>query len=372
MADAVETAIAAAAEGLREGDADTGDYVDPTVDEGSDSDGVDAGDGAGDADDSGDGEPGADGKGAEAAVVAEKKQETKEPSEEDELKAIEAELAGKEPKLKKGAIPTSRHQAVLTRERRKHEAEITKIKDQLKPFESKDVKEKIAAADLAEHNPTVFLRKVLLNDPRYKAEIDALVQERLGETTKETKPATTAVDEERPKPDIVLSDGSIVYSREQNEKLVQWHVDQLKKDHADELTKLRKEIDPLLATHKNATALGSSMTKMQKVLDAARTTWPQFKENEAAMRAEMQKPGNERMSLEDAYRTVVIPTLLTDREKIRAEERAAVMKDLEGQRAKGTARPGASAPAVAGDANDPDRDPITDVIAAAARGLRGK
>jgi len=373
MSDAVEAAVAAAAESLRTPeDTSNSDYMGHDVS--TESENVDtsteteapAVEAEAPAEDAAPAEETPE----KTSAVSEPKAEETPPTEEEELKALEAELVSKEPKIQKGAIPTSRHQAVLTRERRKHEAALKELSDKVAAFEAPDVKEKIMAADLAEHRPEIFLHKVLMNDPRYQAEIQKLVDAKLAESGK-TAAAPSEPDQsagEKPEPDIVLSDGSMVYSKDQNEKLIAWHIASATGNYKKEITDLRSAVDPLVNRQRNEAEYQQAYSRMSEVLNKARTNWPGFKDHEPKIREWMGKPENQRASLEDAYRAVVVPSFTTDREQLKASIRAELIKEMNSKRNTQGAKPAGSPPATSG---VPDGvDPIEAAIRASMRSIK--
>lgn len=292
-----------------------------------------------------------------------------EPTEEDELSSIEKELVTKTPDLAKGRLSVSRHQAVVTRIRRQAEAERKKLEaefEPLKQYSAPDVQERLQAIRLAETHPTVFLRQVLLNDPRYQAEIDKLLSERAPKP-EAAAPAPDPADE-KPKPDRLEADGTLGYSADGAQKLLDWHERHVERKHKADLDALRKEISPVLEKEKHQAAVSEAMTRMRPVLENARATWDGFTEYEADIRAELHKPGNEKMTLHDAYRVVVIPKLRTDRAALEADLRKKIVDEMNVKAPKPTLRPGTLPPAVGGDPATPRA--LEDVIRESIRSAR--
>ncbi len=71
-----------------------------------------------------------------------------------------------------------------------------------------------------------------------------------------------------------------------------------------------------------------AVSRQRGVLEDARSNWPGFKDHESLIRAEMFKPGNDRMTLDQAYRKVVVPTLAVNKDTLRAQIRAEVLADI--------------------------------------------
>lgn len=321
-------------------------------------------------------------------VVAETKPDTEpatpaadekpaDPSEEDDLKKLEQELLAATPTLGKGRIKVSRHQALLTRTQRQAEAaqakalaELQEKFEPLRKYEMPEWAERLEAIQVAETQPERFFNEVLLKTPEYQRLVDAYVDAKLAERGTKQPETPAATIGEMPKPDVINPDGSLGYSAEGARNLVQWELAKAQQTFKGELDTrlegLRKEITPLAEARKTEQQLQAAVARMKPILDDARTNWPGFKDHEPAIAAEMRKPGNERMTIHDAYRKVVIPTFATDRAKMEAEITKKVLADLNKPKPKTAASPG-SVPAAKG--HDPNVARETeDVIRAAIAG----
>lgn len=93
--------------------------------------------------------------------------------------------------------------------------------------------------------------------------------------------------------------GLTVYSADQAQKLVQYYVGQIKSEFESRLAPTEK----FLGT---AQVQMRARNEAQQILSEA-SKWPHFETNKTAIFEEMRK--NNRLSLESAYRRVVIPTL---------------------------------------------------------------
>lgn len=269
-----------------------------------------------------------------AAPPAEK---TAEQTEEDELKALETELTTAKPELSRGRISVSRHQAVLTRARRQAERQLEEAKAASAAYEAPDFKERLAAIQLAETNADAFVNQVLMNNPNYRAVFDAMFETRLKThrpAQEDTKPAPVEVVE-KPKPDYLYADGTVGYTAEGQEKLLAWQAAELRKEHAAELKALRDELRPITEQHANAQQLNKSMQAKEVEVRNARSRWAGFKEYEKDILAELSKPGNERMGLEEAYDNVVPAKIAAKtaqdsvtQEQLKATLRAELIKEM--------------------------------------------
>ncbi len=82
--------------------------------------------------------------------------------------------------------------------------------------------------NLAEQRPDVFVKHVLLNDPRYVKVFEGMIEEAVakrGATAAPAgAPAAAPAVTELPKPDSLLPDGSLGYSAEATQKVVEHHL----------------------------------------------------------------------------------------------------------------------------------------------------
>lgn len=316
----------------------------------------------------------------------EKKEEPKELTEEEELAKLERELEEKTPTMRNGRIKVSRHQAVVTRNRNRLEAQIAEREAKLKqyeryheivPFEHLDTqfestKERLAAITLAETRPDVFLNQVLKHDPRYTplfdAMIDAAIKER-GLTKAEARAEVVAdlnAPKEKPQPDVLNPDGSMGYSAERAEQLTAYYLAQERSAHKTELDKLREELGPVLTVAETEKQIAQSKENMRPVLERARATWRGFKEHESAIRSHLEN--NPLSDLYEAYSIVVsdgyekriaeaekkAAEASVAREKLKAELHAELVKEMNSRSPRNLARPGA--PAAAAEVHDGPRE----------------
>lgn len=129
------------------------------------------------------------------------------------------------------------------------------------------------------------------------------------------KPAEPASEDVEPQPDYKLPDGSMTYSLEGIRKRDAWRDRQLKKQFDERL-------DPLVKTHEQQTAAAKldheirtvHLPRVEAIIADARKTWPGFAQNEKEIEGLVVGQG---MSLEAAYRSVVVPKLAVDETKMR-------------------------------------------------------
>jgi hypothetical protein len=106
-----------------------------------------------------------------------------------------------------------------------------------------------------------------------------------------------------PQPDQRLSDGSMVYSMDGLKALNAWNRMQARQETLQEVDKRFGPIEQEYRAHQQVQQL---IPKVQAEIDEARR-WPHFNENEGDIVRALQHDG--RLSLEGAYRRVVLPKL---------------------------------------------------------------
>ena len=137
-----------------------------------------------------------------------------------------------------------------------------------------------------------------------------------------------AAKDSRPQPDVIVPEtGQKFYSAEAAEQLAKWQATQLLNER---MGPVEQQLQSLSATHSQQQARAHAAS-----LVAEARTWPHYETHEAQILQEMEK--DRRLSLEGAYRRVVMP-------KLRTLEREAIVKELNDKRGAATVNPGASTP----------------------------
>ncbi len=211
-----------------------------------------------------------------------------------------------------------------------------------------------------------------MNDPRYQDLITKRVEAEI------TKRGVKAPDPEpeltEPEADVLLQDGTLSYSAPQQKLLLEYHLKLRDKKHQDELKAIKGEIEPFAKARQETESLDAAKARQSVVLKDARELWHGFAEHEKAVRAELLKPGNERMQLRQAY-LAVVPALLkaandqrlVDESAREAELRKKVVADINKKATAGpTIAPGSTTVATS-NTNDGPRDTAT-IIREAVRG----
>ncbi len=173
--------------------------------------------------------------------------------------------------------------------------------------------------------PEKFLR-MLSSVPAYKQFFTAVEQafEAMEKGNAQPTPAQQELGDDMPQPDVRLPDGSLVYSEKGLRDLQSWNRDQARKETLAEVDKRYGPIEKEWQAYQRVESL---RPKVNAQITEART-WDKFTENEAEIVDVLKN--NPQISLEGAYRQVVLPKLkaawesekqrlVPDRNKIREE-----------------------------------------------------
>jgi hypothetical protein len=162
-----------------------------------------------------------------------------------------------------------------------------------------------------EQGPDAFLAYAAQRDPRFKAFLE-----------QRQAPAAPELPKDLPDPDFALPDGSRTYSiKGIRESLVPWIVAQAE---AKAKAAAEAQYKPIAEREHQQRVEGQVRTRVQSQIEDART-WEGFKDHEPAIiaalqadseqaRAEGRRPA---LTLEAAYRNVVLPAFKADEAKIR-------------------------------------------------------
>lgn len=131
---------------------------------------------------------------------------------------------------------------------------------------------------------------------------------------------TGPVSDEMPEPDEVLEDGSKVYSMEGLKALLAWNAQQTEarvtSSYEKQLKELQSRYDPVANDWQERRRTEAALPVIRKQIEEART-WTLFNESEQEILEVLRK--DKQISLEGAYRQVVFPKLVADRNRVRQE-----------------------------------------------------
>lgn len=306
------------------------------------------------------------------ATTEEKPEATPPPADdEEELAAIAKELTEKNPALNKGKLPVSRHQAILERARRKHDADIKALNEKYAKYEDAEFQAKMSVTELAATDPDGYLAR-LYQLPQYRERIDRIIASRTAQPAAEPPaPAAQPKDDPEPQPDYMFPDGSLGFSAAAQKQWQEWSQ---RKIAADYEKKLNERLGPVEARVKaeaererQQQETAQNYATADDALSAAKT-WPGFEEYAEDIRQETLKPKYDGMTaykaLSMAYGAVVPSKLRLKEEQLKAQVKAETLKELnEKSRAKRQAQPGTAPSVVTGERS------VLDIVREAAQAL---
>lgn len=122
-----------------------------------------------------------------------------------------------------------------------------------------------------------------------------------------------APEDVMPEPDEELSDGSRVYSMDGLKALLAWNAKQVESRVSRQFEERYKPIENEWQERKR---LEATIPVIRKQIEEAKT-WPLFNENQDEIVAALK--ANPNLSLEGAYRQIVVPKIVADRTKIKQD-----------------------------------------------------
>jgi hypothetical protein len=240
-------------------------------------------------------------------------------------------------------IPLERHEAALAKAREEGSAAV-KAAEAKYQAEVQALRQRAELLDIADREPERFMKALVAADPRYAQLVQGWhTQNGNGNGN---KPAAPAPNQQMPQPDTPFPDGSVGYSQEGLAKLLEWQAAQVEARIAERYKAIE---DAHLADQQIRAAVGRVQTQVQDAM-----AWDGFAENQAEIAKALQ--ANRQLTLEAAYRQVVLPKFRATRESLRAEILAELNKKP--SRVTGTS-PGGGAPPAA------NSDDLESVIKAA-------
>lgn len=181
--------------------------------------------------------------------------------------------------------------------------------------------------DVMANDPEKFLT-MLAKVPAYQGFFDYFRQAQEVFNRQSAAPETPATPDPAdvmPEPDETLEDGSKVYSMEGLKSLLAWNAKQVESRVNTSYEQRIKQIQDRFApmeTEWQARRKEEAIRPMIQKQIAEAKTWTLFNESEDEILAVLQKDKN--ISLEGAYRQVVFPKLVAERNKVRQEVLAEV------------------------------------------------
>jgi hypothetical protein len=219
-----------------------------------------------------------------------------------------------------GSIPVPRVRKIIENTRRKTEA----LLRSQQPAETDEQKAQREAAvefyRFAEQNPVEFYRRVtsrLQSDPVYAREVKAILGPHA--PSADGAPPQPRDEDPEPVPDVILTDGRLVFSDARMKDLLAWQ--ERKFDR-----KVNERFKPMEQTFEQRRAAVEIDRQAGEILADART-WPGM-DSEENCKAVAQTMIEKGVDINKAYRLAVVPKLKTDEAAIEKRVRAAVLGEL--------------------------------------------
>lgn len=302
---------------------------------------------------------------AAAAAAQDKPIEPVSPPD-DSLEGLEKEMAGK----RDNRIPHSRVKKIAENAAKAAEA---RVEAKYAQFNTPEFRNERTAMNVADQDPERFLKAMAQADPRY-AELLA-GSRALGGGGGEVAAVPGAKPKAKPQaeipdgdiePDIQLSDGTLGYSAEAQQKREERLGARLRAEFEEILGERMKGLEPVEKEHRQRTLRKEAESRVEAKIEKARK-WPAFEalqEDIANVISEASRRG-EYLDLYDAYIQVAVPKFQKDEAAIRAQIVAEQNRDAT---AATRVAPGAGKAKVA--AGGDDVDPVTAAIRESIAGLK--
>lgn len=248
------------------------------------------------------------------------------PQEEEDEFLKKYGIPSKAESGRENRVPHSRVQKIVAKAEKEAVAKATKefeakFAPQLAQFQTKVSDYEGRLVKVAEFEkvmttqPKEFLT-MLSGLPAYKEFFDYVNQ--IGTGTAQPAAAAGPAADPMPQPNHPLGDGSMVYDEEGLQKLLDWQArnieGRLSKTYDAKLESVTAQYAPIRQQYEAQQHLAKIVPVVEKQITDART-WPQFVENEPDIVKALQADAN--LSLEGAYRQVVFPKIVADRDTMR-------------------------------------------------------
>jgi hypothetical protein len=299
----------------------------------------------------------------------ETKQEATPPATAEELSEADRLLqeAGYKAKRSDGRynpIPYNRVRTIIDNQLKKDravwEGKVTEATGKISAYEAK-IQELESVGQIMETDPDRFLQMMSQIHPGY-AKFLSSASERSGEreaAAPASRRSNSPAPKEMPQPDLQLPDGSATYSMEGLQKLLDWNSAQTEQRLAQRYAPIEQTVAGWQQQQQVQAFRQQAEVAIAETLKEA-STWPGFMEAQAEIAKVM--ADNPKISLEGAYRKVVMPKYTSDHNRVREQ----VLAEIKGRPTS------TSAPVRTGTSSAPAKGrSIEEIAAAAAKRLGG-
>lgn len=262
---------------------------------------------------------------SQSATDAQATDSTASSATESNQSPEQATPAGSTDQKPKGPIPFDRHEAVLANTRKEYEEKLARLAwaEQVQG-DPTQIAEELRAMRIAATDPDAFV-SFLKSKPAYARYFQPAAPEQ----------KSAAQEDLMPKPDKLYDDGSTGYSAERLQQLLDW------KDRQNE-RKMAERFGPIEQEYRGREVYNQALARTAPILENARNTWDGFKDHEPEIRnviASALERG-EIVSLDAAYRQVVVPKLKAQESDLRARIRQELIEESNRKSAAVTEVPG--------------------------------
>lgn len=276
------------------------------------------------------------------------------------------------PQKRRGPIPFDRHQAVLTKARNeaaKAQEALQKRIEGLSRYESEDHQAQLKFLEILSTDVPRAVQILKQADPERFGKLSWAEQQAVAAAVGEAVAGDAPAVGEKPKPDTLNPDGTLGYSAEAAEKLVEWRMAQAEANHKKSLKELEdrfsKDLSPIKQEREAREAFGQAVERQKPILENARKTWKGFSEHEAEIRQKLVENGT--WSLQDAYIAVVPHKIDEARNSASTEARKKVIGELNAKGKAGGIIPGKIPAAGSSDSESGEPKSTADLVRAALR-----
>lgn len=250
---------------------------------------------------------------ADSGPKTEKKDE-KKVDEDDDFSKIPKTFVDKRGRTVENRIPHSRVEKMIAKrvstEVAERDAKITDYEGRLSTLDR--------LGEIAEKDADRFIQILAAQSPDKYGKFLAVIEGGKGKT--KAAEASVDADDPEPEPDVTLADGSRTYSMAGLAKLREYDRRQAAKAV---LAEVDKKYGGIKTSHDAAQTRAQYQAQIDAMVRHAVDNWPGFKEHAKEIFGLLNADKTGRLSLDDAYRSVVIPKYQeqakVDREKLRAE-----------------------------------------------------
>lgn len=256
---------------------------------------------------------------ADSGQKDEKKDEKKD-GDDDDLSKIPEHFIDKRGQKRENRLPYSAVKRIVANAQKKATTELTaKVTDYEGRLQVLD-----RLGEIAEKDADRFIQILATQSPEKYSKFLAVIDG--GKVDPKAKTAPVTDDDPEPEPDVHFADGSSTYSKAGLAKLREW-------DRRQATKTVLAEVDKQYGGVKKSFDAAQTRAQYQAQIDVqvrhAVDNWPGFREHAKDIFEALRGDKTGRMSLDDAYRAVVVPKLQESAKVNRETLRAEILKEIQ-------------------------------------------